>query len=291
MRMWPMVRVFLNEGLTRRSVARRNEPALIMDDPQQVTEFALAGLEGGTVAPMYLFYSTQICELLRPGDRVLDLACGPANQLGQLAQLNADCQFVGIDLSSAMLARARDLTAAKRLANISFVRGSITDLNGFADHSFDVVMSTLSLHHLPDAAAFSQTFKEAARVLKPGGGMYFADFGRLKREDSMAYFAYQNKDRQGPVLTLDYINSLRAAFALEDFKTAWAQSLAGRARVFSTWCVPFLVVVKTPARRALPDALKKALHGLHAALSASDKAELVYLRAFFRAGGLTSPAL
>lgn len=285
---WSVMKVLLKELATTQQLARTNEPTLIMDDPQQVHEYTLAGLEGGVMAPVYLFHCAQVCQVIRPGDRVLDLACGPANQLAQIARLNPDCQFVGLDLSREMLDRARELIAAQQLSNINFVDGSITDLSQFKDKSFDVVMSTMALHHLPDENSLDQTFEEAARVLKQDGGLYLADFGRLKRKDSIEYFAHQYQSRQPPLFTLDYLNSLHAAFSLNNFQTACRRSFGNRASVLSTWCVPYMVVVKTPPRRELPEALKKSLLSLRDALPEYHKIDLVDIRTFFRMGGLPS---
>lgn len=288
---WSVMKVLVKELATGQQIPRTNEPTLVMDDPQQVREYTLAGLEGGVMAPVYLFHCAQVCQVIRPGDRILDLACGPANQLAQIARLNPDCQFIGLDLSPEMLDRARELIATQQLANVSFVHGSITDLSQFEDDSFDAVMSTMALHHLPDENCLNQTFTEAARVLKPDGGVYLADFGRLKRKDSIDYFAYQYEDRQPPLFTLDYLNSLHAAFSLQNFRAACSQSFGDRASVLSTWCVPFMVVVKSPPRRELPETLKKALHNLRDALPEYHKTDLADMRTFFRMGGVRSSAL
>ena len=288
---WSVMKVLVKELATGQQIPRTNEPTLVMDDPQQVREYTLAGLEGGVMAPVYLFHCAQVCQVIRPGDRILDLACGPANQLAQIARLNPDCQFIGLDLSPEMLDRARELIATQQLANVSFVHGSITDLSQFEDDSFDAVMSTMALHHLPDENCLNQTFTEAARVLKPDGGVYLADFGRLKRKDSIDYFAYQYEDRQPPLFTLDYLNSLHAAFSLQNFRAACSPSFGDRASVLSTWCVPFMVVVKSPPRRELPETLKKALHNLRDALPEYHKTDLADMRTFFRMGGVRSSAL
>ncbi len=286
-----VMKVLVKELLSQSQVARTTEPSLVMDDPQQVHDYTLAGLEGGVMAPVYLFHSAQVCQVIRPGDRVLDLACGPANQLAQIARLNPDCHFVGLDLSPEMLGKARELANAQQLSNVEFAEGSITDLGQFGDASFDAVMSTMALHHLPDVAALNLTFKEAARVLKQGGGLYLVDFGRLKRRDSIGYFAYQYKDRQPPLFTLDYLNSLHAAFSLKDFQEACLASFGNRARVLSTWCVPYMVVTKTPPRRELPAGLVKSLHDLRDALPDYHKTDLADMLTFFRLGGVSARVL
>ena len=283
-----VMKVLVKELLSTPQVAKTNEPSLVMDDPQQVREYTQAGLEGGVMAPVYLFHCAQVCQVIRGGDRVLDLACGPANQLAQIARLNPDCEFVGLDLSPEMLGKARELAASQQLSNITFAEGSITDLGQYGDGSFDAVMSTMALHHLPTIEGLNQTYKEAARVLKQDGGLYLADFGRLKRKDSIDYFAYQYRDRQPPLFTLDYLHSLHAAFSLEDFQTACRQSFGNRASVLSTWCVPFMVVTKTPPRRELPAELVKSLRNLRDALPEYHKTDLADMLTFFRLGGVSA---
>ena len=286
-----VIKVLVKELLSKPQVGRTNEPSLVMDDPQQVREYTQAGLEGGVMAPVYLFHCAQVCQVICPGDRILDLACGPANQLAQIARLNPDCEFVGLDLSPEMLGKARELASSQQLSNITFAEGSITDLGAYGDGSFDAVMSTMALHHLPDVTALNQTFKEAARVLKQNGGLYLADFGRLKRKDSIDYFAYQYQDRQPPLFTIDYLNSLHAAFSLEDFRTACRQSFGDSANVLSTWCVPFMVVTKTQPRRELPAELVKSLRNLRDALPDYHKTDLADMLAFFSMGGVPAKVL
>jgi SAM-dependent methyltransferase len=256
-----------------------------------VQAYTQAGREGGVMAPVYLFHCAQICQVLRPGDRVLDLACGPANQLCQVARLNPDCTFTGIDLSAEMLVKAGQLVADQQIGNVDFVEGSITDLSRFENGSFDAVMSTMALHHLPDSTSLEQTFTETARVLRQDGGLYFADFGRLKRPDSIDYFANQYRDRQPKLFTLDYFNSLHAAFTLDEFRTACAGAFGTRAHVLSTWTVPFMVVSKSHKRRDLPPTLIGALHGIRDALPDFHKKDLADMRTFFSLGGVSSPML
>jgi arsenite methyltransferase len=212
-----LVRTVCREILARGRSERVNEPDLVMDDPEKVTAYTRAGREDGVMAPVYLFHCAQICEIIRPGDTVIDLGCGPATQLAMVARLNPLCQFIGIDLSPDMLTKARAYITEQALANVSFSEGSITKLTSLADHSVDAVMSTVALHHLPDKAALEMVFSEVRRVLKPDGGMYLVDFGHLKTEKSIRFFAYQYAERQAELFTLDYLYSLRAAFALEDF--------------------------------------------------------------------------
>ncbi|MCA9182894.1 MAG: class I SAM-dependent methyltransferase, partial [Planctomycetales bacterium] len=189
-----------------------------MDDPDKVAAYNRAGREDGVMAPVYLYHAAQVSEVVKPGDSVIDLGCGPATQLGMVARFNPEVSFTGVDLSEEMLSRARDNVAEKQLGNVRFEHCDITSLDFLADNSVDAVMSTVVLHHLPDVQALEKVFAEVKRVLKPGGGLYLVDFGHLKSEKSIEYFAYQYADRQAELFTCDYLYSLRAAFQKDDFR-------------------------------------------------------------------------
>ncbi|MCQ1549065.1 MAG: class I SAM-dependent methyltransferase [Candidatus Accumulibacter phosphatis] len=285
-----ILKVLVRELITSERAIRIPEPDLVMDRAEQVEAYTTAGAEGGTMAPVYLFHTTQISQVLRPGDTVVDLACGSANQLAQVARLNPDVHFLGIDLSPTMLARARQLTTEKSLANCEFRLASITDLGFLENRSVDAVISTLAFHHLPDAASLQASFREAGRVLKPDGGVYFADLGHLRAEKSIEYFGRQYADRQPEIFTVDYLNSLRAAFSLHDFKLA-AQAFGGQLAVMSTFLVPYMIVVKSAARRPPDERLARALRALRQSLPDHHRSDLKDLILFFRAGGLATPYL
>src|SRR6516165_8234394 len=103
----PVLRTLLREITTSGPVVRTPEPDLVMDDPAKVAAYIEAGRPKGVMAPVYLFHCAQACEVIRPGDTVVDLACGPANQLSIIAKLNPEVRFIGVDLSEPMLDRAR----------------------------------------------------------------------------------------------------------------------------------------------------------------------------------------
>lgn len=285
-----VLRVLFRELTTSERAPRITEPDLVMDDPEKVAAYTRAGLEDGVMAPVYLFHCAQICEVIRPGDQVLDLACGPANQLAQVARINPETQFVGVDLSVPMLERARALVKQKALTNVDFHLGSITDLSHFPDTSIDAVISTMALHHLPDQAMLQQVFKEVARVIKPGGGIYMVDFGHLRSEASINYFAYQYADRQPELFTLDYLYSLRAAFSLNDFRHA-IEPIRQYAQMYSTFLAPYMVAIKSKSRRDVDAGLAMTLKEMKNKLPAYHKIDFKDLRSFFRFGGLHSRAL
>ena len=288
----PVLQPLARELVRRERSPRRTEPDLVMDDPEKVAAYTRAGREDGVMAPDYLFPCAQVCEVIRPGDTVVDLGCGPATQLAMVARLNPDVRFVGVDLSEEMLERARAYGAEQGLGNVAFQQADVTDLGFLGDASVDAVFSTVALHHLPDVDHLERTFAEVARVLRPGGGLYLVDFGHLKSEKSIEYFAYQYSDRQPELFTLDYLYSLRAAFPLADFQRLTDRHLAGRARVYSTFLMPFMVVVKSPPRAGeVPQGVRAGLAALREALPSYHRTDLQDLRTFFRLGGLASPLL
>jgi len=283
-----VARVVLRELTTAERVGRTPEPDLVMDDAAKVAAYTRAGREDGVMAPVYLFHTAQMSEVIRPGDTVVDLACGPATQLAQLARLNPDARFIGIDLSAPMLERAREHVAALALANVELRQGDITALDSLPDASVDAVVSSMALHHLPVPAMLERTFAEVRRVLRPGGGVYLADFARLHAEKSILYFAYQYADRQPELFTLDYLYSLKAAFSVDDFRRA-AAALGGAARLHRCFGAAFMVVLKSPPRRALPVGLVAELAALRKAMPPHHQTDFGDLKMVFALGGLASP--
>lgn len=286
-----LMRTLVREAVTRERAPRIPEPDLVMDDPAQVADYVQAGRELGIMSPTYLFHCAQMCEVVLPGETVLDLACGPATQLGMLARMNPNTRFIGIDLSQEMLDRAQQHTQDLKLDNVELRLGDITTLEGLGDASMDVVVSTMSLHHLPTLEDLDATFAEARRVLKRGGGLYLADFGHLKSEKSIRYFAYQHKDRQPELFTLDYLNSLRAAFYFEDFQRLTAAHFGDEAHLRSTFAFPFMVAVKSANRRKNGTEVRRALHEVRATLAPPQQRDLKDLITFFKKGGLPAPLL
>jgi arsenite methyltransferase len=285
----PVIKQFVTELISKRDALRVPEPNLVMDDPEQARAFREAGLEQGVMAPVYLFHTINVCEVIRPGDSVLDLGCGPANQLAMIARLKPQTRFIGLDLSDEMLVLAQERVASQGLTNVAFKREDITRLGSIADASVDAVFSTVVLHQLPDVEAFNAVFRQIARVLRPGGGVYLVDFGHLKTERAIDYFAHQYADRQPEIFTRDYHNSLRAAFDRADWVYAHGKYLSKAANCYSTFAMPYMVAVKSAARRTPDDGMRAQFGEMFKKMPVWHQRDFRDLETLFRLGGLKLP--
>ncbi|HEX6116310.1 MAG TPA: class I SAM-dependent methyltransferase [Solirubrobacterales bacterium] len=112
---------------------------------------------------------------IEPGHRVLDLACGTGTLAIDAKRRAPRAELAGIDGDPEMLERARAKAEAAGV-EVRFDEGLSTALP-YEDSTFDRVLSTLFFHHL-DRAGKRATIAEVARVLRPGGGLHVADWGK-----------------------------------------------------------------------------------------------------------------
>ena len=121
---------------------------------------------------------------LQPGDQVLDVGCGTGTLAIEVqCRVGSAGRVVGIDPGTEQIARAL-AKAARHDVPIAFQVGVIEQL-AFPDQMFDVVFSTLMMHHLP-ASLKAQGLAEIDRVLKPGGRVIIADFARKQERTGLA---------------------------------------------------------------------------------------------------------
>jgi len=121
---------------------------------------------------------------IQPGEQVLDVGCGTGTlAIEVVRRVGRAGRVAGVDPGTEQIARARS-KAARRNLPIDFQIGVIEHLP-FPDQTFDVVLSTLMMHHLPHSLK-RQGLAEIARVLKPGGRLVIADFKRKQERQGRA---------------------------------------------------------------------------------------------------------
>lgn len=104
-----------------------------------------------------------------PTDTVLDVACGPGLVAAAFARVAR--HVTGIDLTPAMIDRARALVRERGLANVTLTVGDVRPLP-YEDGVFSLVVSRFAFHHFPDPGA---VLREMVRVCAPGGRVVVAD--------------------------------------------------------------------------------------------------------------------
>jgi len=150
----------------------------------------------------------------RPGDRILDLACGPGRHAAELDRLGG--HVVGFDLSRAMLRRARERTRAR------LVRGDMRALP-FRDGSFALAVNLFtSFGYFLDDAEHRLVVRQVAAALAPGGH-FVLDYLNAEQVRRTIQLSEQAKGRD--VLVRRRIDSANR-FVIKEIE------LRGRARSF-----------------------------------------------------------
>lgn len=125
------------------------------------------------------------CADMRLGERVLDIGCGTGSlAIAAKDEVGPDGTVTGLDASPEMLARARK-KAAKAGQKVTFRQGVVQKLP-FADSSFDLVLTSVMLHHLSRPAR-QLCANEMRRVVRPGGRVLAVDFAKPSGHSPMAH--------------------------------------------------------------------------------------------------------
>lgn len=278
-----LLRTFARELTNRQLQPRGKNPSTSLSPAIVREALCRGGSVDGRYAAGYLYHTARISQTIFGSKVCLDLGAAPGCQLIQVAALHSDTHFIGIDISSELLECAETQTDKSGLSNIEWLKEDIRSLDKIDSHSVDAVISTMTLHDLPNINAVRHCLKSIERVLRPGGAIYIEDYARLKSPKSVAYFNKVNGDDYEDSFSALNACSLSAAFDIKELRSAFLECLPN-AQLYSTFIVPFLNVASTPARQ-LPESLIRYLQEMRMSLNPEKRANLDDLRKFFRLGG------
>ena len=167
----------------------------------------------------------QLTRRLPQAGTVIDVGCGTGTFAIDVAGARRDAEVIGVDGDIEMLAAAQQKPRAERVSWRAGLAGELPIAGG----SVDAVVMSLLLHHL-DPAGKTAALADASRVLRPGGRLYVADWGRP--HDPLM---------RGAFLTLQLLDGFpntrdHVAGRLPDFiTTAGFDELETRARLRTAW--------------------------------------------------------
>jgi SAM-dependent methyltransferase len=119
---------------------------------------------------------------IAPTDRILDVGCGCGATTREAATRATDGGALGVDLSTRMLARARERSRAEGLTNVRFEQAD-AQVYPFEEQAFDLAISRFGVMFFGDPVA---AFSNIRRALRPGGRLAFLCWQPLNRNEGFA---------------------------------------------------------------------------------------------------------
>lgn len=205
---------------------------------------------------------------LRPGERVLDVACGTGFVARQAARcVGASGKVIGVDINVGMLAIAQAATASSAALTVDWQEADVSALP-FPDGSFEVALCQQGLQFFPDRLGALQ---EIRRILVPGGRLGLSVWGPI--EENPYFLAVEVAIRRH--VSDDAASGLRKPHALADPEEV--RAAITKAGFADADVCPTVTYMNTPpAREFLPGHLSALpVAGEIAALSESARSALI----------------
>jgi SAM-dependent methyltransferase len=166
---WRTAAIMLGGAGAAVAVLRHARRPTGLETPDGIIMGDAAGYDSLSAVLLGSFYGSvaaDVAAAARAGGQILDVGCGPGHLANRLAR-DHGLEVTGLDLDPMMIERARANAehAVPAERRPTFVVGGVAALP-FPDASFELVVSTLSMHHWADATAGQA---EIGRVLRPGG--------------------------------------------------------------------------------------------------------------------------
>lgn len=177
---------------------RSTGPWAVLKRPSVYT--AVQNLIGG---PHLRHYIVERYIRPHPGDRVLDIGCGPAD----FAPLMPDVDYLGVDHNPDYIEQARSRYGGRA----RFLHADVCDANVGIDGAFDIIIAIGLLHHLGDPQA-AALLAAASRRLKAGGRMVTIDPALTRPQHWMARLIIHNDRGRHVRSATEYERLVRPAF-------------------------------------------------------------------------------
>lgn len=178
---------------------------------------------------------------LKKGDVVLDLGSGAGfDAFLASKRVGRTGRVIGVDMTPEMVAKARANAKKGGYTNVEFRKGEIEKL-AFDDNSIDIIISNCVINLSPDKRA---VFKEAFRVLKPGGRLIVSDLMLEKELPD----AVRNSDEA-------YIGCLSGAVKKEDYLNLIEEAGFKRIRILGRNNYPLDILTQEPEIKGVRDSV------------------------------------
>jgi len=155
---------------------------------------------------------------LKPGDRVLDVACGSgASAIPAAQSVGESGTVLGVDLAERLLELARAKARQLGLTNIRFQVGDM-ERSGCADENFDAVVCVFGIFFLPDMA---RAVRELWRMVRQGGQLAITTWGpRVFEPGASAFWEAVSRERRDLVRAFDPWTRIDSPAGLEELLRA-----------------------------------------------------------------------